>query len=215
MTFQRNPQHRGKCPFYVIPQDPLSAETSVKKCVSCACGNNTQLLSLTEDLRQIAFLTIIEETPKYDKNHASGASYITFIKAKVCTKLWAERRKVLRDTPYPHQECSEHCNEDNPLVEGLIAEACAVEKMADTIIQQIEVEFLQKNLQKLLKNLTENERSVIQMKFFEEQKGTHISQKLDISEGRVTQLTQSALAKLGKAYINALETKQGNSYRNI
>ncbi len=40
-------------------------------------------------------------------------------------------------------------------------------------------------------------------------------QELNISEGRVTQLTHNALAKLGKAYLTILDTKRGNPYRQI
>ena len=51
------------------------------------------------------------------------------------------------------------------------------------------------------------------MKFFEECSGVEIAKTLDISEGRVSQLTQNALAKLSKAYLSMLESKHGNAYR--
>lgn len=216
MTQQRGPHNRGQCAFYVIPNEPLSAETSINKCVKCACGNNSQMVSLNDDLKQIAFLTILEETPHYNPDHPSGASYTTFIKAKVCTRLWKEKTKILRETPYSHQECDgyDEDHQNNPLTEGLIRQACVIENMADNVIQQIEVEFLRKRLPKLLDKLTQNERRVIEMKFFEECRGVDVAEKIGISEGRVTQLTQSALAKLGKAYLAALDTEQGNPYHN-
>lgn len=216
MATQKNPNNRGQCPFYVIPTDPLSATNSITHCVSCTSENNRHLSNIQEDLRQIAFLTIIEETPKYNPNHPSGASYTTFIKAKVCTKLWQEKEKILRDMPYSHQEdFDDEDHQNNPLLKQLIQEACVVEQMADNVIKKIEVEFLRKHLPKLLKKLSDKERKVIEMKFFEETTGVKIAQSLNISQGRVTQLTQNALAKLGKAYLNALDTQQGNPYREI
>lgn len=216
MAQLQGPNNRGQCPFYVIPDDPLSATASVHQCVSCAVQNNAQMLSHNEDLRQIAFLTIIEETPKYDPDHPSGASYTTFIKAKVCTRLWQERTKILREIPYSHQECDGQDSDDpnNPLVIGLFAQACVIENMADNVIQKIEVEFLRNNLPNLMNKLSENEGQVIQMKFFDACKGKQIAEKLNVTEGYVTRLTQSALAKLGKAYLNALDTENGNPYRN-
>ena len=212
-----NPQQRGLCPFKIEPNEPLTAETSVDQCSTCVCRNNPYLLSHKEDLQQIAFLTILEETPNYDPEHPSGASFITFMKAKVCIRLWREQRKLLQEIPYSHEECcgthDEH--KKNPLEAALVTQACAIEDIADSAIQQIEGEFLRQHLPELLEKLTEKEKCVIEMKFFEENSGVKIAQKLDISEGRVTQLTQSALAKLGKAYIAVLNTEQGNPYREI
>ena len=215
-THYGNPSQRDQCPFNIVPNEPFSAETSIDQCVSCVCRNNTYLKNYNEDLKQIAFLTIIEETPNYNPNHPSGASFITFIKAKVCIRLWREQRKLLKEIPYSHQENSENNNKNmkNPLETSLIAQACAIENIADNVIQKIEVEFLQKCLPKLLEKLTKNEKRIIQMKFFETHTGVHIAQELNISQGRVSQLTQSALAKLGKAYLNTLNTKQGNPYRD-
>ena len=98
-----------------------------------------RLESLTEDLRQIAVLTILEETFKYDLNHPNGASFTTFIKARVCIRLWTERRKALSYIPFPYEELSDYANnaEHNPLVDQLITEACAVENVADTVIRQL------------------------------------------------------------------------------
>lgn len=214
-----NPSHRDQCPFYVTPDNPLTAEPSVHQCVTCVSRQSARLAEHYDDLRQIAFVAILENTPKYDPHHPSGASFITFIKAKVCTRLWQERRKLLRDmreTPYCHLDDDPHEeNDPNTLVAGLTAEACMVENMADHVIQKIEVEFLRKALPDLLDKLTEKEKRVIQMKFFEESDGVRIAQALNISEARVSQLTRTALTKLGKAYITALDTEQGNPYQHI
>lgn len=217
--FYGNPNHRGQCPFYVTPENALTAEPSIHQCVTCASRNSARLSQHYDDLRQIAFLTILEETPNYDPHHPSGASFITFMKAKVCTRLWQERRKLIREmreTPYCHLDEDPHEDKDaNPLVAKLTAEACIVENMADHVIQKIEVEFLRNVLPDLRDKLTKKENRVIEMKFFEEMSGVQIAQALGFSEGRVTQLTQRALVKLGKAYITALDTQQGNPYQHI
>ena len=207
-----NPSHREHCPFNIVPNEPISAKASIDHCVSCVCRNNAYLKSHYDDLRQIAFLTILEETPNYDSNHPSGASFITFIKTKVCIRLWREQRKLFRETPFPFQECFEN-EKKNPLESELTTQACAIENMADSVIRQIEVNFLRKCLPKLIEKLTEKEKRVIQMKFFKEHTGVQIAKELNISEGRVTQLTQKALAKLGKAYLTALKCKPGNPYK--
>ena len=214
MSELRGPHNRGKCPFYVTPENPLSAKSSVDHCVRCVKSGKTQLESFIEDLQQIALLTIIEETPKYDPDHPSGASYTTFIKACVCTRLWSERLKVLRQIPYSHQDTLMDPENSNPLIETLTAEACTIENVADTVIQQIETECLQKYLPELMEQLSQKERSIIELKFFQEFNGIEIAEMLKISEGRVSQLTKSALEKLGKAYLGALEKAKGNPYRD-
>ena len=217
MIHNRGPHNRGQCSFSVEPNNPLTAEVSVHRCVSCAINNNSQMYSYNDDLRQIAFLTIIEETPKYDPHHKSGASYTTFIKAKVCTRLWNEQAKILKEIPYSHHECSEQVNNDtnNPLVSSLFAQACVIGNMADNVIEQIEAEFLRNNLPKLMQTLSEKEKNVIDLKFFHAYNGKKIADTLNITEGRVSQLTQSALDKLQKAYLNTLETENGNSYSQL
>ena len=216
MAEQRGPHNRGKCPFYVVPENPLSAESSIDQCTNCAISNKAQLQSFKEDLRQFAFLVVLEETPKYDPDHPSGASYITFIKARVCTRLYSERNKLLRQVPFEHQEETDDdagC-EHNPLMDNLTAQAHAIEDVAESVTQQIEIETLRKHLPKLMDRLTHKERSVIEMKFFQEFSGMEIAEILEVSEGRVSQITKSALEKLGKAYLTALETVRGNPYRN-
>ncbi len=215
MTQQRCPHNRGKCPFYVVPEDPLSAKASIGQCVACVIANNGQLEGLREDLYQLALLTILEETPNYDPAHPSGASYTTFMKACVCTRLWSERRKELRYHPFSHEDPvgdTEPC-ERNLLVSRLIAEACERESEADKVIRHLEVEVLRKHLLQILSKLSDKERRVIEMKYFEDFTGIKIAQVLAISEGRVSQLTKNALKKIGKAYLVAVEKDYRTTYR--
>ncbi|MCG9126395.1 sigma-70 family RNA polymerase sigma factor [Candidatus Poribacteria bacterium] len=214
MQLPRGPHNRGKCPFSIDPADVMSAKTSVDHCVSCVQGKSSYLKGYKEDFFQLAFMTIIEETPNYDPDHPSGASFTTFIKSRVCTRLWGERRKVLQHLPYPHEMHSLTDTDDsyNPLLISLMHEACAIENIADTVIRQLEVETLRRNLPHLMVKLSENERRVIELKFFEELSGVEIAVLLEISEGRVSQLVQKALAKLGKTYLCMLDKNIGTPY---
>lgn len=207
MTHQPGPRYAGKCPFEVVPGNPFSAESSVRHCVDCATEYNTRLESLKEDFHQIAMLTVLEAMPKYDPNHPSGASLTTFIKLSVCKRLWAERKKELNCLPFPLDEQPtdvDNCP-PNPLVAGLIAEACSYEAMEDEVIRQLEVEQFCEHLPQFLAKLTEKQRRVLEMKYFEERSGVEIAKALGISEGRVTQITKTALEKVKKAYLLALE----------
>lgn len=208
MTSQRGPRYAGKCPFEVAPGNPFSAESSVRHCVKCATEYNKRLESLKEDFYQIAMLTVLEAMPKYDPNHPSGASLTTFIKLSVCKRLWAERRKELTQIPFPYDEQLTDDDDNvkqNPLVAGLNAEACAHEALEDEVIRQLEVEQFCEHLPQILAKLTEKQRSVLEMKFYEERSGVEIAKALGISKGRVSQITKTALEKVKKAYLLGLE----------
>ena len=188
------------CPFYILPDNPLTAETSVNHCSRCATRGHDRFQGLRDDFRQLAYLTILEEEPKYNPEHASGASFITFIKARVCYRLWSERRKEAKYLPFSEDEASETdgCT-PNPLVSALIAGACASESIEDEVCEKIEVEQLRSLLPRMHAVLSEKERQVIGLKFFKDSSGRDIARQLSVSEGRVSQLTKSALSKLKKA----------------
>ena len=78
MSGYSHPGNRGKCPFYMEdPDDVLTAEASIGHCVACATRRDACLQTRQEDFRQLAYLTILEESPKYDPTHPSQASFIT------------------------------------------------------------------------------------------------------------------------------------------
>lgn len=201
MSRNRGPNTSEKCPFYVLPDNPLSAEASVNQCVQCATCGNARLKGMRDDFRQLAYLTIMEEEPKYDPDHPSGASFVTFIKSRVCYRLWSERRKESKYTPFSHDETFEADASPNLLVESLITGACASESIEDEVCMKIEVEQLRSFLPQLLSVLREKEREVITLKFLKGCSGIEISQQLRVSEGRVSQLLKTALSKLKKALL--------------
>lgn len=218
MRCPTNPQERGKCPFYIVGNDPLSAEASIRHCVDSITANNQRLLQLKDDFFQTAYLTLLQSLPEYDPNHSSGASLITFIKSRVCFQLRAARKKELVYIPFSHAEedtdCltgERECNR-NLLVDELNRQACEKKPMEDEVIWKLQVEKLREYMPLLLNRLSEKERRVIELKFFEEQKGVEIAKTLGISEGRVSQLSKTALEKVGKAYFTVLGTVNRNPH---
>lgn len=210
MTTQRGPQntaHRGpgkcgSCRFHVVQGDPLSAEASIARCVRRVIGGVPQLVSLRADFQQTGFLTVIEADEKYDPNHPKGASFITYIKAKVCGALWSMRRREMK---YVACDVSEEEEIDdggyNPLVAALAAEACAAESLEDEVIRAMNLETFRGCLPVLLSRLTPNEQEVIRLKYEVDASGREIAEVLDISAPRVSQLLKSALHKLKRGYL--------------
>lgn len=207
MPYQPGPHCSGKCPFEIVSENPLSADQSIRRCVNCVTEDSTRLKSLKKDFYQIAMLTVLESMPKYDPNHPSGASFTTFIKRRVCTRLWWERKKESKSLPFPYDE--QHTDDDNykpnPLVAGLNAEACAHEALEDEVIRQLEVEEFCEHLPQILAKLTAKQRRVLEMKYYETRNGVEIAKALGISEGRVSQIMKTALEKVKKAYLLGLE----------
>ncbi len=212
MRYRRGPRYNKDCPFPIVADDPLSAEKAVRCCATCATAFNTRLESLMEDFFQIGMLKVLEALPKYDPNHSSGASLITYIKKSVCRRLWKELRKELEHIPYPHEE--QHTDDENfspnPLVSGLNAEACARGTFEEDVVKQLELEKFCEHLPQILAKLSEQERRILEMKFFEGRSGVEIADELSISEGRVSQITKTALEKVKKAYLLALEIGSDN-----
>lgn len=212
MNEHRGPHYSAKCPFYITPDDPLSAEASLHQCVRCVTYGNARLEGLYEDFRQLAFLTVLEEGPKYDPEHPSGASFITFIKSRVCCRLWSERRKELKYLPCSQDEdwCDAESSASNPLVRSLVETACICESFEDAVVRELETEQLSKLLPQMLAQLSVKELKVLQLKYFEYCRGVEIADALGVSGGRVSQLMKSALTKLKKAYLRLIEEANSN-----
>ena len=200
MTQQRNPHNPEKCPFYIESTSPLTAEESIARCVMCVTRGNQRLQSLKKDLHQTAYLTILEQMSEYDQDHRSGASFITFIRSKVCGKLWTEKAEHLKSIPFPVHEGRGDTQPlaNNPLVDALVAEACQGESADDRATRRVEVKQFKKLLPQLLGRLSERERLVLKLKFFKAKKSVEIAKILDVSEARVSQLIRTTLAKLRK-----------------
>ena len=156
------------------------------------------------DLHQIARLAIVESSPEYNSKHQTDASFTTFIRSRVCGKLWDERKKHLKWIPFSTVEAVQETQEfvANPLVDRLTAEACQCKGIDETAARHIDLERFKTLLPKLLSCLSEKEGMVLKLKFFEELTGVEIAKRLGISEGRVSQLSRTALTKLEKLYLS-------------
>ena len=201
-----HPGNRGKCPFYVDPNDILTAEASIGHCVRCATRGDACLQARQEDFRQLAYLTILEDSPKYDPEHPSQASFITFIKACVCTKLWAQRKQELQYLTFPLVDVSMSATDAdsipgfNSLTVALYNAACESESMEDSVIEEIHIQQFRQRLPLMLKRLTPKERKAVRLKYFQDYKGEAIGEAIGVSKGRVSQILKSALSKLKTAY---------------
>ena len=202
MTQQRGPYYSHQCPFHITPTHPLSAQKSITRCVDCVSCGNQRLKRMKSDLHQVAYLTVLENSPKYNPDHDTGASYTTFIRSRVCTTLWNERRTLLKSIPFPTVEGRESQQfTANPLVNQLTTEACQCEPIDETVAFGVDVEAFKTMLPQLLSCLSEKEGMVLEMKFFKNLKAVEIAKRLGISQGRVSQLSRLALSKLKKLYL--------------
>ena len=85
----------------------------------------------------------------------------------------------------------------------MTAEACQCEGIDETVTRHLDLKKFKALLPKLFSCLSEKEGMVLKLKFFEELTGVEIAKRLNISEGRVSQLSRTALAKLEKLYLFA------------
>ena len=170
MKEYRHPGNRGKCPFYIDAGNVLTAEASICQCVACATCGHPELEARRDDFRQVAYLTILEETPKYDPAHPSQASFITFIKSRVCSCLWSERRRELKYQPLPVVETlvSESPKPLNPLTAALYRDACSRESLEVEVCEKIQIDQFREHLPAMLAQLTEQERKVVMLKYFDD-----------------------------------------------
>ena len=176
---------------------------------------------MKEDLRQIAYETVLEAAPTYDPAHESGASFTTFIRSQVCGKLWDEGKKHLQSTPFlslDDTSCAEsqfyQGGSDplgsNPSIDRLAADAYQCGEVDEEAICHVEVEQFKQLLPQLLAHLSEKEKMVLELRFFEEKKGVEIAEVLGVTKGRVSQLINTACAKLKKGYLNASQHQKNN-----
>ena len=204
MRTDRHPGNSGNCPFYIDAEDILTAEASIHHCVKCATRGDACLKTRREDFRQLAYLTILEETPKYDPCHPSQASFITFIKSRVCSALWSQRRQELKYLTFPLVDVFEAGVDAPPgwnlLTAALYNAACESDSLEDEVIDALHIEQFRKQLPTLLKRLTASERKAVRLKYFQDYNGNRIAEELGVSKGRVSQLLKTALSKLKAAY---------------
>lgn len=96
------------------------------------------------------------------------------------------------------------------MIDRLAADACQCGEVDEEAICHVEVEQFEQLLSQLLADLSEKERRVLKLRFFEEKKGVEIAEVLGVTKGRVSQLINIACAKLKKGYLNASQQQRNN-----
>lgn len=133
------------------------------------------------------------------------------MKSRVCHRLWLQRRQELKYLPYPVVEVlmfnvpNDAPPDANPLMTELYRAACTAEALEDEVIANIHVAQFQERLPAMLKRLTEQERKVVELKYYHDYTGTQIAKKLGITKGRVSQMLKCLLKKLKSAYLRIEE----------
>ena len=174
-----------------------------------------------KDLHQIAYETVFEAAPTYDPAHESGASFTTFIRSKVCGKLWDEGKNYLKSIPFLSLDDTSRAESqfyqggpdppgNNSLIDGLVADACQYGGVDEEVIRHVEIEQFEQLLPQLLADLSEKERRALKLRFFEGKKGVEIAKVLGVTKGRVSQLISTACAKLKKGYLNVSQQQRNN-----
>ncbi len=205
MTQQRNPNNSERCFFHIDPSSVLTADESIAQCVRCITHGNPPLQSLKEDFHQTAYEAALKAKSEYNPADQSGASFTTFVRNRVCGTLWNARRKAFKEAiPFPMTEEARDTEPlaNNPLVDALVADACQCDGVDERVISCVEVEQFERLLPQLLAGLSERERRTLKLRFFEDLKGVEIAEVLGVTKGRVSQLIDTAFAKLKKAYLN-------------
>lgn len=213
MTHQRNPNNSEQCFFHIDPSSVLTADESIAQCVKCIIHGNPRLQSLKEDFHQTAYEATLNAKSDYNPADPSGASFTTFVRSRVCGTLWNARREALKaGIPFPIAEAAGDTEPlaNNPLVDALVADACQCDGVDERVICCVEVEQFERLLPQLVVGLSDKERRVLKLRFFEGLKGVEIAKALGVTQGRVSQLIHTALAKLKKAYLNASQQQRND-----
>ena len=124
----------------------------------------------------------------------------------MCAKLWNESENLLQSIPFPTVEEVQEPQQfaANLLADRLTAEACQCEGIDETVVFDVDLERFKTLFPKLLSCLSEKERTVLKLKFFERLKSVEIPEVLGVTKGRVSQLSRAALAKLEKLYLSGI-----------
>lgn len=201
-----------KCPAYkhvgtFIPTDeivePLMPD--LQECAECMAHASPARPDLVNHLMSEACIVLMEKGPSYNPQHQSGANFGSFIRPQICGALTYE--KAREDTysqmesgdPYgqwdPTQSRYAEVNEDIGRLQNLPDPNANPNPHTD---YEVFVKDFERHRQKLLKELTANERHV----FLRSEGGvsnSDIAEEMDLSPGRTSQLKNQAILKLQAA----------------
>ena len=201
-----------KCPAYkhvgpFIPTDEIVEPLipDLQECAECMAHASPARPDLVDHLMSEACIVLMEKGPVYNPQHQSGANFGSFIRPQICGALTDEKAK--EDT-YSQMESGDaygqwdptqsryaEVNEDIGRLQNLPDPNANPNPHTD---YEVFVEDFKRHRQKLLKELTANERHV----FLRSEGGVpnrDIAEEMDLSPGRTSQLKNRAIVKLQAA----------------
>lgn len=201
-----------KCPAYkhvgpFIPTDEIVKPLipDLQECAECMAHASPARPDLVDHLMSEACIVLMEKGPSYNPQHQSGANFGSFIRPQICGALTDEKAK--EDT-YSQMESGDaygqwdptqsryaEVNEDIGRLQNLPDPNANPNPHTD---YEVFVKDFKRHRQKLLKELTANERHV----FLRSEGGVpnrDIAEEMDLSPGRTSQLKNRAIVKLQTA----------------
>ena len=178
----------------------------LNRCANCTASVAPKLPSFRDDFLQIASITRFEKGPAFNPEHESRASFGTFIRPRICVSLMNAKRKECR---HQGREQLEPTNGWDPHETADIADDTAIasipnipdpttESFVDALIWDISVANFECMLPQLLNELTPRERQVF-IFIREDMRNADIAEALQLSPGRISQLTNQVETKLKHA----------------
>ena len=178
----------------------------LNRCANCTAYVAPTLPSFRDDFLQIASITLLEKGAAFDPAHESRASFGTFIRPRICVSLMNAKRKELR---HQGREQLEPTNGWDTHETADIADDTAIasipnildpttESFIDALIWDISIANFERMLPQLLNELTPRERQVF-IFIREDMRNADIAEALQLSPGRISQLTNQVETKLKQA----------------
>ena len=193
-------KHQGR--FHPDNETLKRFKPDLQRCAACMAFAPPGLPSFQDDLLQIASLTLVEKGPEFTPGHASGASFGSFIRPRICGHLMNAKKKELThfrrylfdaDAAQASQDTVETEVDRDVGVLSLIPDAQP--NFEKTVIWEMWHADFERALPQLLQQLTPRERQVFNL-IRADTRHRDIAKTLNLSKGRISQLTQQIELKL-------------------
>lgn len=193
-----------RCPAYehhgVFEADDETVRSffpDLKYCAGCIGKTPPKRSDFEDDLFQVAAFVLIDQGPKFDPAHKSGASFRSFIRVRICgTLMDAKKREVkqsLREVPMSYAPINAPWDSEDPASVWQIPDPDAA--FEDRLAADLSIA---EALPELLKMLTPGERKVFG--FLRQAWQNHeIAEAMNLSKGRVSQLVKQVHVKVTTA----------------
>ena len=178
----------------------------LNRCANCTASVAPTLPSFRDDFLQIASITLLEKGAAFDPAHESRASFGTFIRPRICVSLMNAKRKELRHQGREQLEPTNGWDtheiadtiDDTEIASIPNILDFTTESFVDALIWDISIANFERMLPQLLNELTPRERQVF-IFIREDMRNADIAEALQLSPGRVSQLTNQVETKLKQA----------------